>query len=295
MGLRLAKAAAVTLAVAGVSSGLAGLAQGDGGAATSQVRDGRSNEHRNMQLIGRNNLGGGVRGATGEGMAEVRASGGRRILYVANESGPVCFSVVDVTRPRRMRVLSQIPAPGPNTRCNSLDASGNKLVVANQVSRGGQGPAGFQVYDIRNRTRPRPVGYFDTSGPFSRGVHYVWIADGRYVHMSTGMPDFQPRRPGLDDQIYVIADIQNPAQPREVGRWWLPGTREGDAAPLPKPNRIDSGCRAHNVLVYPSQPNRAYLAYIDCGIVVLDISNKANPRVIRRVTIRRPSRASRTR
>jgi hypothetical protein len=41
------------------------------------------------------------------------------------------------------------------------------------------------------------------------------------------MPDFAPANPN-DDQIWVTVDLRNPRQPREVGRWWLPGTRTGD-------------------------------------------------------------------
>ena len=32
----------------------------------------------------------------------------------------------------------------------------------------------------------------------------------------------------LDDQIYRIFDVKNPAKPTEVGRWWLPGTKKGE-------------------------------------------------------------------
>ena len=47
-----------------------------------------------------------------------------------------------------------------------------------------------------------------------------------------------------------------------------------DAAPL------DKGYRAHNTNVYPQRPDRCYLAYIDGGMFVLDISDKANPKKI---------------
>ena len=239
-----------------------------------------SPEELNMRVIAHNDLGGGDRGKGGEGFSELRAADGRRILYMANESGPTCFSVIDVTDPRDPTVLKTVDVPGPNTRCNNLDASGNLLVVANQTSEANQSPAGVQIFDISDRTNPTPVGYFDTHGQFSRGAHFVWLADGRYMHVSTGMPDFQPRRPGLDDQIYVIVDLKDPAHPTEVGRWWYPGTAASDPEPLPTPNRLDSGCRLHNADVFPSQPDRAYLGYIDCGIVVLDISDKAHPTVV---------------
>lgn len=233
-----------------------------------------------MRVIAHNDFGGGNLGLGGEGFSELPTADGHRILYVANESGPVCFNVVDVTDPRNPTLLSRVNVPNDNVRCNSLDASGHLLAVANQTTDAGQAGAGVQIFDISDPRKPRQVGDFDTSGPFSRGAHHVWFADGRFLHISTGMPDFQPRRPGMDDQIYVIADLKDPAHPKEAGRWWYPGTRVGDAAPLPTPNADDQGCRLHNVEVFPNRPNIAYLGYIDCGIVILDISDKAHPRVL---------------
>jgi hypothetical protein len=229
-----------------------------------------------MQLIGHNDLGG--YGNGGEGFAEINTADERRVLYIAHESGPKCFSVVDVTDPAQPVLLSQTDVPDSQTRCNSLDVSGQLLLVANQTTLGGPN-AGLRIYDLDgDPVNPREIGFFDTSGPYSRGVHYVWFADGRYAYLSTGMPDFQPRRPEKDDQIFVIVDLADPAHPTEVGRWWWPGTREGDPEPLPTPNSpFDNGCRMHNTDVYPGHPDRAYVGYIDCGIAVLDISDKAHP------------------
>ena len=239
----------------------------------------KSPEHRHMQLIGHNDLAGFGNG--GEGFGEVKTRRGRRILYMAHESGPKCLSVLDVTDPRRPELLRQIDVPDENTRCNSLDVSGNLLVVANQVTDPGLPNAGLRVYDISHPRRPREISFFDTSGPFSRGTHYVWMDDGRFAYLSTGMPDFQPRRPTQDDQIAVIVDLKHPRHPTETGRWWYPGTRVGDPEPLPTPNSpFDSGCRAHNVDVFANRPDRAYIGYIDCGLVVLDVSDKANPQLL---------------
>jgi hypothetical protein len=237
-------------------------------------------EHKNMELIARNGLNG--NGNLGEGYGEVKTRDGRRILYAAHESGPKCFSVLDVTHPRSPRLLLQVDVPEANTRCNSLDLSGSVLTVANQINDETQpgGIAGLRIFDIGDPVAPKQIGFFDTSGPFSRGVHFVWFADGRHAYISTGMRDFHPRRPDLDDQIYVALDLKNPSRPREVGRWWWPGTRVGDSEPLPTPNEVDNGCRSHNIDVFPDRPNRAYVGYIDCGLAVLDISDEAHPKPV---------------
>jgi hypothetical protein len=45
---------------------------------------------------------------------------------------------------------------------------------------------------------------------------------------------------------------------------------------------FDSGYRAHNTNVYPQRPDRAYIGYLDGGACVLDIADKAHPRLIGR-------------
>jgi hypothetical protein len=101
------------------------------------------------------------------------------------------------------------------------------------------------------------------------------------VHLSAGAPDCTPRA-GKDDQVYRIIDLKDPTRPREVGRWWLPGTRDGDAEPPPRRHApgADSGFRAHNTNVYPRRPDRCYLGYLDAGMFVLDIADKARPKVV---------------
>jgi hypothetical protein len=150
-------------------------------------------------------------------------------------------------------------------------------VVANQVAQAGQQPAGLRLYDVGDPANPTQLGFFDTSGPNSRGVHHVWFVDGHYAYLSTGSADFTPTNPN-DDQFPMIVDVSNPRNPHEVGRWWYPGTRVGDAVPPPARNpALDSGYRSHNIDVYPDHANRAYVGYIDGGVVILDVSDKQHP------------------
>ncbi len=70
-------------------------------------------------------------------------------------------------------------------------------------------------------------------------------------------------------------------RPREIGRWWYPGTREGDdAPPPPRHPKFDSGWRAHNTNCYPEHPDRVYMGYLDGGAIVLDISDIGNPKMV---------------
>jgi hypothetical protein len=235
----------------------------------------------NFKLLAQHELNG--FGGMGEGMAIQIARDGRRILWLAHESAPKNFTAVDVSDPRAPKVVCQTELPQPYMRSNSLELTGDVMAVAYQTQKPGQSPCGFELFDISEPENPRSIAYVDASGPWSRGVHQLWFCDGEYVHMAAGAPDFQPRNQ-LDDQCYRIFDVRNPTKPVEVGRWWLPGTREGDTEPPPKrhPEGSDFGFRAHNTNVYPQRPDRCYLGYLDAGMIILDISDKANPKMVSR-------------
>ena len=235
----------------------------------------------NFKLISHNELNG--FGGMGEGMALQIAPDGRRVIWLAHESGPKNFTAVDVSDPRNPKVLCQTALPHNNVRSNSLEVSGNILAVAYQVKQPGQTPAGMDLFDISNPEEPKLISFFDCSGPKSRGVHQLWFCDGEYVHMAAGADDFIPNNQ-LDDQCYRIIDVRNPSKPHEVGRWWLPGTRQGDNVELVrhKAPTPDSGFRAHNTNVYPQRPDRAYLGYLDGGMIILDIADKGSPKMISR-------------
>lgn len=233
----------------------------------------------NMKLLAHHELEG--YGGLGEGMAMQVTKDGRRILWLAHESAPKNFSGVDVTDPRHPRLIVQTDLPHMKLRSNSLDLVGDTLAVAYQASSVGITPAGVDLFDVSRPEQPRLISHFDCSGPHSRGVHALWFVDGKTIHMAAGAPDFQPRNP-LDDQFYRILDVSNPARPVEAGRWWYPGTREGDEAPAPPrlAKKFDMGFRAHNTNVFPERPDRAFVGYIDGGAFVLDISDPRNIRVV---------------
>jgi hypothetical protein len=235
-------------------------------------------EAKNMRLIAHDTLAG--FGGIGEGMSLQVTSGGRRVLWLAHESAPKNFTGVDVTDPARPRVIVQTELPHRNVRSNSLEVCGDLMAVAYQTSTHGLQPAGVEMFDISVPERPRAIGFFDCSGPASRGVHQVWFVDGKTVHFAGGAPDFTPRNL-LDDQPYRAIDVSDPTRPRELGRWWYPGTREGDdAPPPPRHPTFDSGWRAHNTNWWPEQPNRIYMGYLDGGAIVLDIADIGAPRMV---------------
>src|SRR5215510_10670813 len=229
----------------------------------------------NFKLLAQNDLGG--FGGMGEGMSVQIAKDGRRIIWLAHESAPKNFTAVDVSDPRNPKVVVQTDLPKPHMRSNSLELSGDIMAVAYQTQKVNQQPAGLELFDVSVPEKPRSISFLDCSGATSRGVHQLWFCDGEYVHMAAGAADFVPSHP-LDDQFYRCIYVRNPSKPVEVGRWWMPGTRQGET-PLPR-HKLDKGYRAHNTNVYKQRGNRLYLCYIDGGMFVMDIADKSKPKPI---------------
>ena len=233
---------------------------------------------RNMKLVSHNELAG--FGGVGEGINMQVTKNGRRILWLAHESAPKNFTGVDVTDPKNPKVIVQTDLPHERVRSNSLDVVGDIMAVAYQTKKVGDKPAGMDLFDISTPEKPKLISHFDASGPHSRGAHCVWFADGEYVHLTSGSDDFEPTHPN-DFQFYRIIDVRNPSKPVEVGRWHYPGTHKGDKeAPPPRHPTFDGGYRPHNVNVYPEHPDRAYVAYLDGGAMIFDISDKSKPKMI---------------
>src|SRR3954470_6408823 len=155
-------------------------------------------EVSNMRILGQTDLDG--KGNGGEGLALTQYRDGRRVLFLAHESAPTCFSVIDVTNTAKPTVITQVNTVTSDIRCNSLGLSGTTLVVAHQTQKIGLPNGGMRVFDVAAPAHPKELAFFDTSGPYSRGVHFVgYGADGRYAYLATGAKDFEPINPN-DDQ-----------------------------------------------------------------------------------------------
>src|SRR5262249_48246360 len=121
----------------------------------------------NFKLIGHHLLDG--FGGMGEGMSIQIAPDGRRILRLAHENAPKNFTAVDVSDPRKPKVVVQTALPQAHMRSNSLETCGNIMAVAYQTQKKGLQPAGMELFDISVPEKPRSISFFDCSGATSRG------------------------------------------------------------------------------------------------------------------------------
>jgi hypothetical protein len=169
-----------------------------------------SDDARNMKLIGHDTLAG--YGGIGEGISIQLAKDGRRIMWLAHEGPPKNFTGVDVTDPRRPKVIIQTDLPHKRMRSNSLEVVGDVMAVAYQTRETPESNnigfnvenAGIELFDISTPEKPKSISFFDCVGPGSMGVHQLWFVDGEYIHCAAGAPDFIPRDP-QDCQFYRCA------------------------------------------------------------------------------------------
>jgi hypothetical protein len=219
-------------------------------------------------------------------VAELRASRDGKFAYTANYQGA---NIVDVSDAERPRVASRI-TNHPSVQSQYIDVLGNILVV-NQEAVREPAPktweAGIRLFDISDPAKPREVGFFKTDGPPRRGVHGFWLHEdpkaGKFAFIST-------TKEGYYGNILIIADITDPANPKEASRWWFPGqwTAGGEK---PGENWVDPdrGLREglpkiwvtlHDITTYK---DRAYLSYRDQGVMILDISDVRKPTMISQI------------
>jgi hypothetical protein len=191
-------------------------------------------------------------------------------------------TIVDVRDPAKPRVVKRLPVPTGSTHAHKVQIAGDLLITNHeQLTPGGHGApapsakgsdhsAGIQLYDVSNPLDPKPISFFPIGG---KGVHRTWFVDGRYVYVS-GRPA------GYRERVFIIVDLADPARPREVGRWWLPGVWEAGGEVLPAGWPADLRYGMHHGLV---QGDRAYIGCLDAGIAILDITDRTRPRTVARL------------
>lgn len=190
-------------------------------------------------------------------------------LYVAH-FGPSGkgTSILDISDPVDPQVVRQWDAP-PGSHTHKVQVADGLLLVNHELFRSdGPAPVGMALYDTSDPFDPQQVGFFGTGG---RGVHRIVFEGGRYAYISA-VP------PGYTGRIWLIVDVSDPANPREVGRWWWPGmwAEGGETPDWPESEeRI-----VHHAMVHG---DRAYVGFWDGGMVIVDISDLTHPSTISRL------------
>jgi hypothetical protein len=185
-------------------------------------------------------------------------------------------SVVDVSDPRRPRVVAQLDTPH-GVHSHKVQVVGETLLVNYERSPFDQPTewqGGLKVFDISKPDKPREIAFLKMPG---KGVHRMTYWEAPFAYMS-GSDD------GFIDQFLVIVDLSEPARPVEVGRWWFPGQNTGGGeTPSWTPTQSHGGAPGakryalHHPLI---RGDRAYCGWWDAGLVILDIADKSKPKFV---------------
>lgn len=198
------------------------------------------------------------------------------------------ITTLDVRDPRNPKVVDFI-ACAPGTRALHLQTHEDLLLAVNTASvwtmqqfqtekdyfKGSpadrlkntniQFTAGIRVYDISKPEKPREIGFMPVDG---MGPHRIWWVGGRYAYASIHFAD-------VTDHVLAIIDLKAVTKPQVVARCWLPGmwSGGGETANFPAGKRY----ALHHALV---DGDIAYGAWRDGGLTVIDIADKAKPKIL---------------
>jgi hypothetical protein len=190
------------------------------------------------------------------------------LAYIGHMRSPHGTSIFDVRDPKNPKELARIGMP-PGTHSHKVRVQGDVMLVNHELNHADSNPVpadfspGFGVYDVSDPTKPREIHRWKTVGT---GVHRFDF-DGRYAYLS-------PTLEGYVGNIVMIMDFKDPANPTEVGRWWLPGqhTAGGET-----PNWSKTAHRCHHPL---RLGNRLYTSYWQAGFAILDIEDMGKPKFV---------------
>lgn len=240
---------------------------------------------RNMRLIGHSDQGGRADGI------QVMVENGFAYIGHLFSGG---FSIVDVRDPRAPKAAGFVAAP-PNTWNVHLQVADNLLLVihgkdvfadaafADEASyyKAAAGTAlgtskaetlrdwdaGLAVYDISSPGKPRRIGFMPVSG----GIHRIWYTGGRWAYVSALLD-------GYTDFIFMTVDMSDPTNPREAGRYALPGMNQAAGESPDWPENRKYGL--HHAIV---SGDTAWGAWRDAGLVVMDVADRSKPQLVTHV------------
>ncbi|HEY1796239.1 MAG TPA: hypothetical protein VGG57_08970 [Stellaceae bacterium] len=186
--------------------------------------------------------------------------------YIGHMGPPDGTSIVDVSDPRKPKLVSTIKLPG-HTHSHKVRVHGDIMLVNNELYRaaGGERPADFEggikVYDTKDKANPRQIGHYKSGGS------HRFDSDGRHAYISS-------EEDGYIGDIVVILDLADPTKPEKIGQWHMPGQH---AAGGETPTWRGRAHRCHHPL---RRGDRLYTSYWHGGFVILDCEDLRHPKFI---------------
>jgi len=221
-------------------------------------------------------------------------------------------SILDVSDPRRPRVVSQIYLDDPDSHSHKARVIGEVMIVNSERNMTPIGRKAEELPRLRARLRdalgraPTHAELAEALGvkesdipaveaaerkPYERGGFKIYDVSDRTkprllafqktggigVHRFDMDRDYgyiSTEMPGYVGNILVIYDIRDPARPAEVSRWWLPGQHLAGGE---KPSWLGRRNRLHHALRFGDQ---LWAGCWHAGLRVIDVSDIRAPRTV---------------
>lgn len=177
---------------------------------------------KNMECIGYTDLNGIMAFQTA-----LYKSNDKYYIYCGSFKG-AGLNILDVTDPTKPTVLNFLEVCDPKEyvaqSTPKVQVADDLLIVAlgggipylHGVSYEDKNLGGLQIYSLKeDPVHPKLLSYWDTGVKDGMGVHRFMYNGGRYLHLSADCE-------GYIGQIYRILDIEDPCNPKEISRWWMP-------------------------------------------------------------------------
>lgn len=252
------------------------VARGAGPSGAQTPDDGSARSGTRLDVVGQLRLGGGVQ-------ANLWAY--QNFAYVGTWSrgcpgaGVKVIDIADPAAPFQVASLASYPASSAENMI-AIDArtsafQGDLMAVGLQSCAPG-GPVGVDFWDVTDPAQPQWLGYLAT--PRTGGVHelHLFQRDGR-IFALLAVPYSEYTTDQGDFRIVEATDPRHPVQVSDWGAFRDLGVSESLA-------------RGQDPYIYAHSPNispdgrTAYVSYWDAGLMILDISDPATPRLIGRIT-----------
>jgi len=239
---------------------------------------------KNMRIIGHSDQGGGRL----DGCQLMVHKGYAYVAHIFSKG----FSVIDVRNPRKPEVVAYHPAP-PNTWNIHLQQANDLLLVIHakdmfaqpeladeknyykgKIDSHGDAAheqnwsAGLAVYDVSKPDAPKQIGFMPVKGG---GLHRCWYTGGRWAYASALLD-------GFTDYILITIDMADPTKPQLVGKYWLPGMNKAEGEVPNWPSEYGRYGLHHPIV----HGDIAYCSWRDACLAVVDVSDRAAPKLITR-------------
>ena len=191
--------------------------------------------------------------------------------------------VVDVRDPRQPKLLPGIPWPADSRAAEvkvqtvASEAFSGDLMAVTLEQCNPQGPMGIVLWDVTDPAMPEHLGMYTTT----TGVHTLWVTQqDERILVLLALPGAERRQIETGGTVggpeFRIVDVTDPRAPVLAGSWSI-----YEKLGIHPRDGYGSGpsTNLHEVAASPDGKT-VYLSWWDAGLLLMDISDPANPTLL---------------